>query len=481
MIFFACVMMAAAAGSPAVAAVDSQVDSPLVIRAVRFYRNDVQRTRVVGLVQIPLSAISRPDDPAGDASYSAKVRVADSTGLTLYEQAWSSKVPRGAAGTNGYTVEILDFAVANGRYKMDVQVEDSLSGRKMSSSTSIDALVDSTAASDLLLAPQIRLVDQTDTVPRAGEFRNGNSLVTAAAEVMLTPLRPLVYYLMEAYAKAPQDGTMTVSVAGADGAPITKTKPTAVTVDAGKSTFGGKLDLAGLPPGTYTLNADLTMGGRTIHRSAQLVMAGLSETLASDTARRAEARTTDEGYFAEMNPAQLETAKAPLIYLAESGELSPWSNKLSVDAKRRFLTQFWQKRDPTPGTPQNERRESFYKAIDYANTAFREGGRNPQSGWRSDRGRIYAKFGTPADVYKRQQEGRAPPYEVWSYAKGKGSYYIFADRSGFGAYSLIYSDDLKESNLPGWGELLGAPALEDIGRRLGVDLVAAAHGRELRQ
>jgi GWxTD domain-containing protein len=474
-------MMLAAAAGPVVAAVDSQVDSPLVIRAVRFYRNDVQRTRVVGLVQIPLSAISRPDDPSREASYGAKVRVADSTGLTLYEQAWSSKVPRGAAGTSGYTVEIFDFAVANGRYKMDVQIEDSLSGRKMSSSTSIDALVDSTAASDLLLAPQMRVVAPTDTVPRAGEFRTGNSLVTAAAEVKLTPLRDTVYYLMEAYAKGQEQGSMTVTLASSSGAPLTKTKPVPITVDAGGSVLRGKLGLAGLPPGTYTLNADVTMGSRSIHRSARLEMAPLAETLVADTARRSEARTTDEGVFAEMNPAQLEAAKAPLIYLAESGELSPWSDKLSPDAKRRFLIQFWQRRDPTPGTPQNERRESFYKAIEYANTAFREGGRNPQSGWRSDRGRIYAKFGSPAQTYKRQQEGRAPPYEVWSYIKGKGSYYIFADRSGFGAYTLIYSDDLKESNLPGWGELLGAPALEDIGRWLGVDLVAAAHGRELRQ
>ncbi len=480
MIFLTCMMLAAAA-PPAVAAVDSQVDSPLVIRAVRFYRNDVQRTRVVGLVQIPLAAISRPDDPSSDASYAAKVRVADSTGLTLYEQAWSSKVPRSAAGTSGYTVEIFDFAVANGRYKMDVQIEDSLSGRKLSSTASIDALGDSTAASDLLLAPRMRLVDQTDTVPRAGEFRTGNSLVTAAAEVMLTPLRPKVYYLMEAYARAQEKGSMTVTVAGTNGATLTKTPPVPITVDAGGSVLRGQLDLTGLPPGSYTLNADVKMGGRTIHRSAQLMMANLGEALANDTARRAEARTTDEGYFAQMNPAELETAKAPLIYLAESGELAAWSDKLSVEAKRRFLTQFWQKRDPSPDTPQNERREAFYKAIDYANSAFREGGRNPQSGWRSDRGRIYAKFGTPAQTYKRQQEGRAPPYEVWSYAKGKGSYYIFADRSGFGAYSLIYSDDLKESNLPGWGELLGAPALDDIGRWLGVDLIAAAHGRDLRQ
>lgn len=474
-------VLAAVSAGPIAAVADSQVDSPLVIRAVRFYRTDVQRTRVVGLVQIPLSAISRPDDPSREASYSASVKVADSTGLTLYQQSWRSRVPRGAAGTTGYTVEIFDFAVASGKYRMDVAIEDSLSGRKLSSTASIDALVDSTAASDLLLAPEMRVVNQTDTVPKAGEFRTGNSLVTAAAEVMLTPLRPTVYYLMEAYARGQEKGSMTVTVAGTNGTPMTKTPPVPITVDAGGSVLRGQLDLTGLPPGNYTLNADVKVGERTIHRSAELVMARLDQTLASDVARRTEAKETDEGYFAEMSAAELETAKAPLVYVAEGGELSPWSPKLSLDAKRRFLAQFWQKRDPTPGTPQNERREGFYKAIEYANQAFREGGRRPQSGWRSDRGRIYAKFGTPDQTYKRQQEGRAAPYEVWSYAKGKGSYYIFSDRSGFGAYTLIYSNDLREPGLPGWGELLGGPAVEDIGRWLGVDLVEAAQGRALRQ
>jgi hypothetical protein len=76
----------------------------------------------------------------------------------------------------------------------------------------------------------------------------------------------------------------------------------------------------------------------------------------------------------------------------------------------------------------------------------------------------------PDQVLKREQEGRAPRYEVWSYAKGKGYYYIFADRSGFGAFSLLTSNDLKEPGVPGWGEVLGGNAVADAGRFLGMDL-----------
>jgi len=114
--------------------------------------------------------------------------------------------------------------------------------------------------------------------------------------------------------------------------------------------------------------------------------------------------------------------------------------------------------------------------VEYANTAFNEGGRNPVPGWRSDRGRIYARNGAPDETYKRQQEGRAPRYEVWSYSKGRGNFYIFADRSGFGAFSLIHSSDLKETGLPGWADILGYSAVRDIGQFLGRDLVATGRG-----
>jgi GWxTD domain-containing protein len=297
--------------------------------------------------------------------------------------------------------------------------------------------------------------------------------VTATARVLLTPLRAKVFYLLEAYSNRDAEGTLSVAIRDSAGASTMQTQPLPVKVIAGGSVLKGQLDLTGLPPGGYTMVADLKLDGKTIQRTAEFEMAGLTETLARDTARRSAEKVTDEGYFAAMSEPELDQARAPLDYIAEAREVSAWSKDLSVEAKRRFLSGFWKQRDPTPGTGKNERRESFYNAIEYANTTFKEGGRNAVSGWRSDRGRIYAKNGTPDDVLRRQQEGRAPRYEVWSYAKGKGYYYIFADRSGFGAFTLIHSNDLKESGLPGWADLLSGPAVDDVEQWLGQDLTAA--------
>jgi len=445
-----------------------QRGNELILRAVRFYRGDQNRTRIKGLIQIPLAALQ--SSPRGSqSSYTVAVRVTDTTGLTLYEQSWLSRA-RGPREAGAYTVEIVDFAVAPGKYRFDVAVTDSGSGQKLSATTDLQALSDSSIASDLLIAPEMRLASADDTVPRPGEFRTGNNLVTATARVLLTPLRAQIFYLLEAYAEHEANGTLTISIRDRAGRSSIKPSALPVKVNAGGSVLKGGLDLTGLPAGDYTMVADVKLGDETIQRSAEFSMAGLSETLVRDSARRDAELVTDAGYFDAMSEEELEEAYAPLEIIAEPRQLSSWSSKLSVDAKRRFLTQFWSERDPTPGTPKNEQRESFYAAIAQANRDYREGGRSHVPGWRSDRGRIFARNGPPDDVLRRQQEGRAPPYEIWSYAKGKGYYYIFADRSGFGGYTLIHSNDLKETGLPGWGDIIGRPAIADARRFLGMDL-----------
>ena len=169
---------------------------------------------------------------------------------------------------DAYTVEIVDFAVAPGKYRFEVAVEDSVSGRKLSSATDLQALSDSSVASDLLIAPEMRLATANDTVPRPGEFRTGNNLVTATARVLLTPLRATVFYLLEAYAERGAERHAGVAIRDSAGKNIMKTPASAVKVTAGGSVLKGQLDLTGLPAGNYIMVADLNLGGRTTQRSA---------------------------------------------------------------------------------------------------------------------------------------------------------------------------------------------------------------------
>jgi GWxTD domain-containing protein len=267
-----------------------------------------------------------------------------------------------------------------------------------------------------------------------------------------------------------------VVVSDPTGKPLVSTASSQRRLPQGGGVLTGVVDLAGLPAGDYRLTARLDVGGTTIERTAEFTMAELGETVALEADRRAALRITDEGYFADMTPEQLDAAAAPLSLIAKSGEMSAYKKDLSVRAKRRFLAEFWAGRDPSPGTPSNETRESFYAAIAYADSNFRERGRVQTPGWKTDRGRVYARYGEPDDVLRRQQQGYAPPYEVWRYSRGKGRYYIFADRTGVGGFKLMSSNELQEMGDPNWQRILGIPALEDIAQYLNLDRIELDRG-----
>jgi GWxTD domain-containing protein len=142
------------------------------------------------------------------------------------------------------------------------------------------------------------------------------------------------------------------------------------------------------------------------------------------------------------------------------------------------MVDFWKRRDPTPNTPVNETRQLFYDAVAYADKTFGEGGRASVPGWKTDRGRIYVKNGSPDEQLDRVQAGRSVPYQVWRYRRGRDRYYVFADRSnGIGIYQLVHSNDVKEIGVPNWREIVTQEGVADIGRFLGIDFFDGSTGR----
>jgi len=98
---------------------------------------------------------------------------------------------------------------------------------------------------------------------------------------------------------------------------------------------------------------------------------------------------------------------------------------LSNDEERdAFIENFWQRRNPSPDSPENEYRDEIYARIAYANEHFAAG----KPGWMTDRGHIYIAYGPPDDKdshpsggeYQRPfDEGGGStatfPFEVWHY------------------------------------------------------------------
>jgi GWxTD domain-containing protein len=133
--------------------------------------------------------------------------------------------------------------------------------------------------------------------------------------------------------------------------------------------------------------------------------------------------------------------------------------QLSNDEERdQFIEAFWQRRDPTPDTEENEFKEEHYRRIAYANEHFAAG----IPGWKSDRGRIYIVFG-PADEieshpsggsYERpMEEGGGEtstfPFEQWRYRylEGIGQEIIveFVDTCMCGDYHMTMDRSEKDA------------------------------------
>lgn len=435
----------------------------LDIRVVRFYQADVQRTRIKAFVDIPFRGFT----PGGDGRLALKIKasVTDSSGMVLSEDSWTSR-PRSTNNLDrASSVEMLDFVLAPGQYTLSLEVTDSVSGRHETGKEVVEAFASEPVASDLVATPLIRPTEAGDTVPQLGEWRYGTeTMVTASTTPHLTPGRPQLYYLIEAYTPAPDSGEMLLSVVDTGGKALVRTRAQPLKFAAGGGVLKGSTDLTGLPEGAYRLEVSIAIGERKVQRTAPFTMGSLQDAVARDMAYR----KTDEGYFAVMTVPQLDGARAPLDYIAKSGEMESWSSDLSQTAKARFLTAFWQRRDPTPGTGDNEARDQFYLAINTANARFQEAGRQLVPGWRTDRGRIYLKMGEPQEIKIRPNMGREPTVEAWNYLI-QSRQYIFMDQANNGVYRLMYSNDLNEVTLENWYLLLGPDGLEEIGRFLGVD------------
>lgn len=99
-----------------------------------------------------------------------------------------------------------------------------------------------------------------------------------------------------------------------------------------------------------------------------------------------------------------------VLYLVSDMERQAFERLGSNAEREKFIEQFWLRRDPTPGTAQNELKEEHYRRIAYANERF--GGK--LSGWRTPRGRIYIVFGPP----HQKESHPAERFEKWRYNEG---------------------------------------------------------------
>ena len=149
-----------------------------------------------------------------------------------------------------------------------------------------------------------------------------------------------------------------------------------------------------------------------------------------------------------------------VIWIISDEERAAFKQLSNDEERDQFIESFWQRRDPTPDTEENEYKEDHYRRIAYANEHFPAG----IPGWKTDRGRIYIVFG-PADeveshpsggTYERpMEEGGGEtstfPFEQWRYRyiEGIGQEIIieFVDTCMCGDYHMTIDRSEKDALL----------------------------------
>jgi GWxTD domain-containing protein len=450
----------------------------LAVRAIRYYVPSLKQTQVIGFLQVPFALT----EPAGNRiAWETTVTIKDAAGTLLGTQSWWSGRPASFKSADAMGMEPLRFPpMAPGSYVILVAVKDSVSGKVATTQTAVEAFASSPGVSDLLLASSMRRAAPGDTILGPGEFARGSYRFVTAPDLTLDGANPVLSYLLEAYSDAEAQASTVVEVRDAAGKTLYKLPASRQVIPVGGGVIGGQLPLEGLGEGNYKFVVAVTLGSQTVERFGDFAVGGLEAALARGLASRSAAKGMDEAFFGTMTEDELDQSADVLQLIATSKQLAVYKksgpDKLSLTAKRAFLVGFWAERDKNKATPENETRMEFYNAIDYVNRAYGEAGRGARPGWKTERGRIWARNGPPDDNFKRQQEGRAPSYEVWRYTRGRLRYYIFADRSGIGQYQLMKSNDLKEPGLAGWIDIMTPEAVRDLGQYLGVNFFETSPG-----
>lgn len=130
-----------------------------------------------------------------------------------------------------------------------------------------------------------------------------------------------------------------------------------------------------------------------------------------------------------------------VAYIIAPEERAAYLRLTTKDERDHFIVQFWLRRDPTPGTSENEFKEEHYRRIAYSNANLADS----RPGWKTDRGRIYILYGPPDEIRALPAEvngGPKHPTQVWKYNPGKE--FRFIDNCNCGTYEL---DNAYEKSL----------------------------------
>jgi GWxTD domain-containing protein len=268
---------------------------------------------------------------------------------------------------------------------------------------------DYTLMSDLLVASNIT----NDTA--GGYFNKGALKVIPRPAKVFNDRYANLYTYYELYDLTPDSSPVnaTYELVNAEGKLIRRASQRLAKIARSQSVNFG-ISTLGVSPGVYAFRVAVSdsIPGRFAQRSVPV-----------SVERKVQKEMTYEGlpYYDE-----IEYFLTPDEYRRFTG--------FAPEAKSTYLKKFWKQMNYSV----------VAQRFEYADSNFRQGNK---PGRKTDRGRIYVKFGPPDEIQKTPielQESR--PYEQWVYYNG--AQFIFVDIRGTTEYTLVWTNARGEKSQP---------------------------------
>lgn len=422
----------------------SDETSDVRIRTARFWRGE-GRTLLEGVIGMPISASTRSVD----------LTVRDSTGKVLHSETFTDSASAQAAALvamKAQTTSMLELLLNPGLYHVSVRSTET--GKTDSTQVMVRGFASAPVLSDVVVSSHMRVLG-TDEQPGAAEMKRGRYAIERAARVVVQPSEPRLWYYLELYRQGADSIAqleLRVLPQGRDSALVRVTRQ--VAVGAGGTVDAAALVVQGLPPGDYRLSVTARSGGREEQRNALFSMASFEAAPIAAAAPGGSASESSlfDRYFTLANrpDAQINDIVEALTVAAPGEMVQSETLTLPADAKRRYLARYWSRvPDPDPATPQHELLDEYIGRVEHVVRSYSEGIRG-RPGVKTDRGRIYLKFGPPDVRQVLDVASNSKTVEMWKYTGRRALKYAFLDESGFSNYNLIFTTDPQERTMHDW-------------------------------
>jgi GWxTD domain-containing protein len=325
---------------------------------------------------------------------------------TLYRQFTIPSFSEAARQQMSFIIQ-FGLHVPEGLYDYEIKITSG--NREGTVNGSLDITRDQYKISDILLASAI-VTDTTENY-----LRKGNLRVIPHPSGLFNEQYTTLYVYYEVYDILPGDDSLKIiySIVDHDNKIIRKiSRSLAKRYSSEAVNFG--INIQGLDPGEYFFHV-------YVRDSVADIVAGKSIPFIITGIGRKEISYEGMPYYDEV-----EYFLTPHDY--------KYFQSLPKEGKAIFLKKFWESQDYF----------EIAERFEYADAHYQEGNK---AGRKTDRGRIYIKYGPPDEIEKSVTEYyESRSYEHWQYYNG--DQFLFIDIRGTNEYTLVWTNVSGEQSQP---------------------------------